>query len=80
LNENKRCENFDIDNDIDVFNLFKTFADDVFKQMPSGITEERSTVDPVFDNLFGHNNEHAHTNYKSVEQQVNNLFKNWGNG
>lgn len=80
LNENKRCENFDIDNDIDVFNLFKTFADDVFKQMPSGITEERSTVDPVFDNLFGHNNEHAYTNYKSVEQQVNNLFKNWGNG
>ncbi len=52
LNENKRCEHYDIDNDIDVFNLFKDFSDNLFKQMPEGIIEDRRIVDPVFNSLF----------------------------
>lgn len=53
LNENKRCENFDIDDDVDIFNLFNNFANDLFNKMPKGIIESRSKVDPVFDDLFG---------------------------
>lgn len=52
LNENKRSENFDIDNDLDIFNLFKNFADDLFAKQPEGIIETRKIVDPVFDSIF----------------------------
>lgn len=53
LNENKRCENFDVDNDQQVFDLFKKFSDDLFKKQPEGIIESRKVVDGVFDDLFG---------------------------
>lgn len=52
LNENKRCENFDVDNDIDVFNLFNDFAIELFQKQQSGIIESRKITDPVFDDLF----------------------------
>jgi len=52
LNENKRCENFDIDNDIDVFNLFNDFAQDLFLVQAPGIIENRGVVDKNFDKLF----------------------------
>lgn len=52
LNENKRCENFDIDNDIDVFNLFNDFAEELFEIQPAGIIESRGVVDKTFDKLF----------------------------
>lgn len=52
LNENKRCENFDIDNDLEIFQLFKDFSDELFASSPEGIIESRSIVDPVFDKIF----------------------------
>lgn len=52
LNENKRCENFDIDNDIDIFNLFKSFSDELFDKQQSGLIESRGIVDKTFDTLF----------------------------
>lgn len=52
LNENKRCENFDIDNDLSVFNLFNDFANDLFEIQPKGIIESRGIVDKNFDFLF----------------------------
>jgi hypothetical protein len=52
LNENKRCENFDINTDIDVFNLFNDFAVELFKKQPQGIIETRKIVDSVFDEIF----------------------------
>lgn len=52
LNENKRCENFDVDNDLDIFNLFKSFADELFEKQPGGLIESRKIVDKVFDDLF----------------------------
>lgn len=55
LNENKRCENFDINTDIDVFNLFNDFAKDLFKNQQPGIIESRKIVDNVFDQLFESN-------------------------
>lgn len=57
LNENKRCENFDIDNDNDIFNCFKQFADDLFRLQPKVIIEDRRIVDPVFKTLFNTPNE-----------------------
>lgn len=53
LNENKRCENFDIDDDVEIFDFYKAFVDEVFAEMPAGFTEERNTVDLVFDSLMG---------------------------
>lgn len=52
LNENKRCENFDVDDNIDIYNLFNDFANELFKLQSKGIIESRSIVDPVFDTLF----------------------------
>lgn len=52
LNENKRCENFDIDNDIDIFNLFNDFTNDLFGLQIAGIIEERKIVDKTFDKVF----------------------------
>ncbi len=52
LNENKRCENFDLDNDIDIFNLFKNYTDELFAKQPEGIIENRRVVDSVFDSMF----------------------------
>ena len=52
LNENKRCENYDIDNDFEVFNLFKKFSNELFEKQPSGIIEEFRVVNPIFCDLF----------------------------
>jgi hypothetical protein len=53
LNENKRCENFDIDDNIEIYQFFKDFADKLFDNQPKGIIEDRKTIDPIFDMLFG---------------------------
>ena len=55
LNENKRCENFDVDNDIDVYNLFYNFVSELFKIQQKGIIEKRGIVDANFDKLFPDN-------------------------
>jgi len=52
LNENKRCENFDVDNDIDVFNLFNDFAQELFSKQSPGIIESWAVVDKTFNELF----------------------------
>jgi hypothetical protein len=52
LNENKRCENFEIDTDVNIFNLLNKFAVDLFAKQPQGIIEDRKVVDPVFDDIF----------------------------
>lgn len=53
LNENKRFENFDIDDDADIYNFYDSFAKEVFDSMPEGLVEERAIVDPIFENLMG---------------------------
>ena len=55
LNENKRCENFDVDNDIDVYNLFFDFVSELFKIQQKGIIEKRGIIDANFDKLFPDN-------------------------
>jgi hypothetical protein len=53
LNENKRCENFDMDDDAEIFDFYQSFADDVFDFMPDGFVEQRAVVDDIFDSLMG---------------------------
>lgn len=64
LNENKRCENFDISNDIKILNIFNNFANDLFEKMPAGIIESRKNVDPVFDELFSANENGVEVNFE----------------
>lgn len=55
LNENKRCENFDIDDDKDIFAFYKRFIDEV-ELLPVGFQESRTVVDPGFESLMGGTN------------------------
>jgi hypothetical protein len=48
LNENPRCENFELDNDVDIFNLFNNFASELFSKQREGIIESRAIVDKTF--------------------------------
>jgi hypothetical protein len=52
LNENKRCENFDIDDDKDIFAFYKRFIDEV-ELLPVGFVESTKIVNPHFDALMG---------------------------
>lgn len=70
LNENKRTENFDIDNDIEIFNLFKNFSNELFDKQQPGIIESRDIVDPIFDNLFqtdSNTDSYSEIDYNSIE-------------
>lgn len=53
LNENRRCENFDLDDDPGVYDFYMDFVKEVFESMPEGFISERGVIDPVFDGLFG---------------------------
>lgn len=53
LNENRRCENFDLDDDPAIFDFYRAFCDEIFEAMPEGFVESRATVDPVFEALMG---------------------------
>ena len=52
LNENKRCENYDVDDNKEIYDFFNDFVEEVFTEMPVGMTESRATVDDVFDKIF----------------------------
>lgn len=52
LNENRRCELFEVDDDPAIYDLLDGFAADLFGAQPEGLVESRAVVDPVFDNLF----------------------------
>lgn len=76
LNENLRCENFDIDNDEGIFNLFKGFVDELFDRSPEGITESRAIVDPIFNDIFSdmtmkeEKKPDQESDFPSIEEQV----------
>lgn len=53
LNENRRCEMFEIDDDPAIYEMLDRFAQDLFEKAPPGPVEARATVDPVFEALFG---------------------------
>lgn len=49
LNHNPRFETFDIDENIEIYDFFKSHVDELFNMMPQGFTESRAVVNPAFD-------------------------------
>lgn len=52
LNANKTCENFEIDEDEDVFNFYMNFIEHVFGEMPKGFCASSFKVNKNLDNFF----------------------------
>jgi hypothetical protein len=55
LNANKTCENFEIDEDKDVFDFYMNFIEHTFEDMPKGFTESSFKVNKSLDNFFNKN-------------------------
>ena len=53
LNKNDRCENFDVDDDPEIYDFFYSFVNDVFEQSKQiGLIENRKIIDPVFRRIM----------------------------
>lgn len=62
LNKNDRCENFDLDDDPDIFGFYMDFVAEIFEKSTfEGFMEKRAVIDPVFNSLMKNNNETAET-------------------
>jgi hypothetical protein len=57
LNANKTCETFEIDDDIDIFNFYRNFVDETFKNTPTGFEQKSWVVNKALDKFFGENKE-----------------------
>jgi hypothetical protein len=57
LNANKTCETFEIDDDIEVFNFYRNFIDETFKNTPSGFEQKSWVVNQALNKFFGENKE-----------------------
>lgn len=55
LNANKTCENFEIDEDEEIFNFYLNFVEHTFGDMPKGFTESSFKVNKSLDNFFNKN-------------------------
>lgn len=53
LNANKTCETFEIDDDLEIFNFYKKFIDETFKNTPSGFEQKGWVVNASLDKFFG---------------------------
>lgn len=51
LNENKRCESFMIDDDEEIFTLFKDYCDDIFRMTPKEVIN-RTAANKILDQVF----------------------------
>lgn len=57
LNENKRCETFQIEIEKAIFDLYNNFCSDLIENQPEGIVEKREIVDQIFDDIFKEKND-----------------------
>lgn len=53
LNANKTCENFEIDEDLEIFNFYMDFVEHHFGHMPKGFEESSRVVNKNLDKYFG---------------------------
>lgn len=60
LNANKTCENFEIDEDVEIFNFYMDFIEHTFGDMPKGFTSSSFTVNKSLDKYFN-------TNYQDLK-------------
>ncbi len=52
LNANKTCETFEIDDDLEIFNFYRKFIDETFKNTSSGFEEKSWVVNSVLNKFF----------------------------
>lgn len=53
LNRNPRLEHFDIDDNLELCELFASIIEEIFEKMPPGLTKKVKTCDKVFGQLLG---------------------------
>ena len=53
LNANRTCETFEIDDDIDIYNFYRKFIDETFKNTPEGFEQKSWVVNSALDKFFG---------------------------
>jgi hypothetical protein len=59
LNANKTCETFEIDDDIEVYNFYRNFIDETFKNTPEGFEQKSWVVNQALNKFFGENKENV---------------------
>lgn len=52
LNANKTCETFEIDDDLEIFNFYRKFIDETFKNTSSGFEEKSWVVNSALNKFF----------------------------
>lgn len=52
LNANKTCENYEIDDNEDIYNFYNDFLSGVFENMPSGFTSSSNVVNNALNTIF----------------------------
>lgn len=52
LNANKTCENFEIDDDIEIYSFYEEFLRGVFTNMPKGFTSSSNIVNNALNKVF----------------------------
>ena len=55
LNANKTCENFEIDDDKEIFDFYMNFIEHTFGDMPKGFTSSSFKVNKSLDKFFNRN-------------------------
>lgn len=55
LNANKTCETFEIDDDIEIYNFYRKFIDETFKNTPKGFEEKSWVVNASLNRFFSNN-------------------------
>jgi hypothetical protein len=57
LNANRTCETFEIDENKEVYNFYRKFIDETFKNTPEGFEEKSWVVNQALNKFFGENKE-----------------------
>jgi hypothetical protein len=53
LNANKTCETFELDDDLEIFNFYRNFIEETFKNTPEGFEQKSWVVNQALNKFFG---------------------------
>jgi hypothetical protein len=65
LNANKTCENFEIDENAEIFEFYHNFVKDILREMPEGWDGRRGKVEEILDRIF---NEKQEKSLKTIKK------------
>jgi hypothetical protein len=75
LNDNKTCENFEIDDSLEIFNFYMNFINHTFANMNFGFVEENSVVNKCIKKFFDCNEKwQEENNWINKLKSANNIF------